>query len=42
MEYRDDAYMRDGLGLLTADLDTFQIRRKPFLSSLINEYERAA
>ena len=25
-----------------ADLDTFQVRRKPVLSGLINEYERAA
>jgi putative transposase len=29
-------------GILPADLSTRQIRRKPVLSGLINEYERAA
>ena len=29
-------------GIIPADLSTRQIRRKPVLSGLINEYERAA
>jgi hypothetical protein len=31
-----------GSCLTTADLSTCQIRRKPVVSGLINEYERAA